>query len=269
MGDGFLDKVTAAVRAHGPLCVGIDPSGALLADWGLTDDPAGLRAFGDACVEAFTGAVAVVKPQVAFFERHGAAGLGTEDGDPDATGWPMPGTLAPVPWARRPTAQVQLQMRDVTKHEPLWWDPRVLLDSIVQRLRADGLHPVIACELEFYLVDPKSAQAPGEALVPAGTHGRPQRAVNLSVDAIEQDGELLDAMRAAGLAQRLPVANSLRRFCTARAISASSAGKSTAPGGSPNASACSIKPDASTRRRSLCSNWRSTREDRTTARNID
>ena len=37
MGDGFLDKVTAAVRAHGPLCVGIDPSGALLADWGLTD----------------------------------------------------------------------------------------------------------------------------------------------------------------------------------------------------------------------------------------
>jgi orotidine-5'-phosphate decarboxylase len=75
MGDGFLDKVTAAVRAHGPLCVGIDPSGALLADWGLTDDPAGLRAFGDACVEAFAGAVAVVKPQVAFFERHGAAGL--------------------------------------------------------------------------------------------------------------------------------------------------------------------------------------------------
>ncbi len=75
MGDGFLDKVTAAVRAHGPLCAGIDPSGALLADWGLTDDAAGLRAFCDVCVEAFAGAVAVVKPQVAFFERHGAAGL--------------------------------------------------------------------------------------------------------------------------------------------------------------------------------------------------
>src|SRR5208282_4584742 len=34
----------------------------------------------------------------------GAAGLGSEDGDPDATGWPMPGTLVPVPWTRRPTA---------------------------------------------------------------------------------------------------------------------------------------------------------------------
>jgi orotidine-5'-phosphate decarboxylase len=75
MGDGFLDRVTAAVRAHGPLCTGIDPSAALLADWGLTDDAAGLRAFCTICVEAFAGAVAVVKPQVAFFERHGAAGL--------------------------------------------------------------------------------------------------------------------------------------------------------------------------------------------------
>src|SRR6202034_1288145 len=27
------------------------------------------------CVEAFAGALAVIKPQVAFFERHGAAGL--------------------------------------------------------------------------------------------------------------------------------------------------------------------------------------------------
>ncbi len=75
MGDGFLDRVTAAVGARGPLCAGIDPSPRLLADWGLTDDVVGLRAFCRVCVEAFAGAVAVVKPQVAFFERHGAAGL--------------------------------------------------------------------------------------------------------------------------------------------------------------------------------------------------
>ena len=75
MGDGFLDRVTAAVAAHGPLCAGIDPSAALLADWGLSDDAEGLRTFCRVCVEAFAGAVAVVKPQVAFFERHGAAGL--------------------------------------------------------------------------------------------------------------------------------------------------------------------------------------------------
>jgi orotidine-5'-phosphate decarboxylase len=73
--DSFGDRVAAAVRATGPLCAGIDPSPELLKDWGLTDDAHGLRTFGATCVEAFAGEVGVVKPQVAFFERHGAAGM--------------------------------------------------------------------------------------------------------------------------------------------------------------------------------------------------
>jgi len=75
MADTFGDRVAAAVRATGPLCAGIDPSAELLKDWGLSDDADGLRTFGATCVEAFAGEVGVVKPQVAFFERHGAAGM--------------------------------------------------------------------------------------------------------------------------------------------------------------------------------------------------
>jgi len=75
MADTFGDRVAAAVRATGPLCAGIDPSAQLLEDWGLSDDARGLEEFCAVCVEAFAGTVAVVKPQVAFFERHGAAGL--------------------------------------------------------------------------------------------------------------------------------------------------------------------------------------------------
>jgi orotidine-5'-phosphate decarboxylase len=75
MAEGFADRVQAAVARTGPLCAGIDPSGQLLAQWGLRDDPDGLRAFCRTCVEAFAGVVGVVKPQVAFFERHGSAGL--------------------------------------------------------------------------------------------------------------------------------------------------------------------------------------------------
>ncbi len=59
----------------GPLCVGVDPSPALLGLFGLPDAPDGLRAFSEICLEALHGVVAVVKPQVAFFERHGAAGM--------------------------------------------------------------------------------------------------------------------------------------------------------------------------------------------------
>jgi len=71
----FAERVVDAVAAIGPLCAGLDPSTAVLDAWGLTDDPAGLRAFGALCVEALAGVVPVVKPQVAFFERHGAAGM--------------------------------------------------------------------------------------------------------------------------------------------------------------------------------------------------
>jgi orotidine-5'-phosphate decarboxylase len=63
------------VQRTGPLCAGLDPSGDVLGAWGLQDSAAGLDAFCEASVEALAGEVAVVKLQVAFFERHGAAGM--------------------------------------------------------------------------------------------------------------------------------------------------------------------------------------------------
>lgn len=71
----FGARLDAAVDRFGPLCAGIDPHPPLLAAWGLDDDADGLAAFADACVAAFAGHVATVKPQSAFFERHGAAGI--------------------------------------------------------------------------------------------------------------------------------------------------------------------------------------------------
>ena len=73
--ESFGDRVAAAVKSHGPLCAGIDPSRELLIGWGLADDADGLREFCRICVEGFAGTVGVIKPQVAFFERHGAAGM--------------------------------------------------------------------------------------------------------------------------------------------------------------------------------------------------
>jgi orotidine-5'-phosphate decarboxylase len=69
----FGSRLAAVTAERGPLCLGIDPHPELLTAWGLTTDADGLSAFSDVCVEAFAG-FAVVKPQVAFFESHGAAG---------------------------------------------------------------------------------------------------------------------------------------------------------------------------------------------------
>lgn len=66
-------RLTAAMRARGPLCLGIDPHPELLTAWGLPVDADGLARFSAICVAAYAG-FAVVKPQVAFFEAYGAAG---------------------------------------------------------------------------------------------------------------------------------------------------------------------------------------------------
>jgi len=71
----FGKRLDAAIRAKGPLCIGIDPHAALLAAWGLPDTAAGLERFALRCVEAFADETAVVKPQSAFFERFGSAGI--------------------------------------------------------------------------------------------------------------------------------------------------------------------------------------------------
>ncbi|GAA1830820.1 orotidine-5'-phosphate decarboxylase [Pseudonocardia ailaonensis] len=71
----FGERLVAAVGRFGPLCAGIDPHPSLLAEWGLTDDAEGLAGFCSAAVAALAGHVAVVKPQAAFFERHGSRGI--------------------------------------------------------------------------------------------------------------------------------------------------------------------------------------------------
>ncbi|MCC3768363.1 orotidine-5'-phosphate decarboxylase [Streptomyces sp. UNOC14_S4] len=71
----FGARLRRAMDERGPLCVGIDPHAALLADWGLTDDIAGLERFALTVVEALADRVAVLKPQSAFFERFGSRGI--------------------------------------------------------------------------------------------------------------------------------------------------------------------------------------------------
>ncbi len=71
----FGARLAEAMAALGPLCVGIDPHPSLLAAWGLPDDPDGLRRFALTTVEAVAGVVPATKPQAAFFERHGSAGV--------------------------------------------------------------------------------------------------------------------------------------------------------------------------------------------------
>lgn len=72
----FGARLAAVLRDRGPICLGIDPHAYLLSRWGLPDSAAGVREFGLRAVEAAADVIGIVKPQVAFFERHGSAGYG-------------------------------------------------------------------------------------------------------------------------------------------------------------------------------------------------
>ena len=71
----FGEKLRAAGERHGRLCVGIDPHKSLLESWGFENTIEGLAAFSTICVDAFAGHVALVKPQVAFYEAFGSDGF--------------------------------------------------------------------------------------------------------------------------------------------------------------------------------------------------
>jgi orotidine-5'-phosphate decarboxylase len=75
MGDSFAARFAAVRAAHGPLVLGADPHRQVLADWGLTDDADGLERFTDIVLGAAAGTVGLIKPQSAFYERHGWRGI--------------------------------------------------------------------------------------------------------------------------------------------------------------------------------------------------
>jgi orotidine-5'-phosphate decarboxylase len=80
--ESFATRFAAVRAAHGPLVFGLDPSGDLLDAWGVGDNADGLDRFADIVLEAVApdGAgspVGLVKPQSAFYERHGWRGIRT------------------------------------------------------------------------------------------------------------------------------------------------------------------------------------------------
>ena len=75
MAETFGVRLHDRIRELGPLCVGIDPSRELLSRWDRPDTSESLEFFAMTVLEAVTGVVAAIKPQVAFFERLGSSGF--------------------------------------------------------------------------------------------------------------------------------------------------------------------------------------------------
>ncbi|WP_151669908.1 glutamine synthetase family protein [Nitrincola schmidtii] len=84
------------------------------------------------------------------------SGLVWDVGDVDCMAFPLSGSLVHLPWRQIPTAAVQVSMHPEKGLPAAVADPRHLLIRMIDKLNAQGYYPVMACELEFYLLDPKT-----------------------------------------------------------------------------------------------------------------
>ncbi len=71
----YWRRLKATTAERGNLCVGIDPHPSVLRAWGEPTDPHGLERCARGLIAATADLVAVYKPQSAFFETYGSAGI--------------------------------------------------------------------------------------------------------------------------------------------------------------------------------------------------
>jgi len=139
---------------------------------------------------------------------------GAHDGDPDVKSVAVAGSLAPVPWASLPTAQCLLELTEFDG-TPYFLDPRNVLRRALEPLLEMGLKPVMAMELEFYLIEHD-----GESFMP--------RLPKLPGSDLSQDGIQFASFE--DLDDVEPFLVDLDTFCTAQNIPAGAALSEYSPG---------------------------------------
>ncbi|MEM6974627.1 MAG: glutamine synthetase family protein [Pseudomonadota bacterium] len=135
------------------------------------------------------------------------AAIALERGDPDGIMVPITESIAPMLWTERPTLQVQCMLAepDGTIAEI---DPRGVLMRVVDRAAAMGLTPVMALELEFYLIDAEKPLPPKNPQ--AG--GRLRRAQVYDLEVMRAFAPVIDGISAAARALGAPADTAICEF---------------------------------------------------------
>jgi len=131
-------------------------------------------------------------------------GRGFGDGDPDGTAWPLPGTICRV-WGEGPSrAQIFTTMRN-DDGSATAGEPRAALDCALDRFRELKLTPVVALELEFYLIDRErdAKGAPQPPLNPRSGARERDNAV-YSIDDLDRYRAFHAALNEAAAVQNVP-----------------------------------------------------------------
>lgn len=140
-------------------------------------------------------------------------GHGFSDGDPDGMARPLSGTFSVVPWSGGRHAQVLCEMTSAADLQPFWYEPRRILRQVTDRFAETGLTPVLALELEFYLID--LARDDGDAPLPAAsplTGRRERQGQVLSLAKLDEYAGVISAIQSACAAQNIPATTVISEY---------------------------------------------------------
>lgn len=139
-------------------------------------------------------------------------GYGSRDGDPDKTIRPVPASVAAIPWLDSATGQTLASYWELDG-SPCLHDPRQILRRVTDKLGALGLHPVIALELEFYLLDADTGPVPRPRLPVVPGTGLSQEGMQYGMleDLWDADS-FLDKVHDAAVIQGIPVTTALSEY---------------------------------------------------------
>lgn len=138
-------------------------------------------------------------------------GLGLSSGDGDRVCHPIPGTLAPSPWLREGRQAQLLMTMSELDGSPFFADPRQVLSRVLARFQHAGLTPVVAVEMEFYLVD-RARDALGMVQPPLspGSGERATQSQLYSISELDEYADFLEAIQHAADIQGLPLDTALK-----------------------------------------------------------
>ncbi|MGO4194924.1 glutamine synthetase family protein [Rhizobium sp. YAF28] len=139
-------------------------------------------------------------------------GLSLTIGDPDGNVIPDKRSLTPMPWAPEGSMQVLAMMHEFDGSRS-FMDPRSILASVLERYAERGLTPVVATELEFYVVE-ENWRETGIPSPPASLtyRGNPNGFQLYDMSAVDALDDYLQTLRAYAKAMNLPAEATTAEF---------------------------------------------------------
>ena len=131
-------------------------------------------------------------------------GLGIVQGDGDSTCVPIPKTLSTTPWHKQTMGQLLLTMVD-DNNQPVFANPRHVLNQVIDRFKGLQLTPVIAVELEFYLLDARRDRNKRPQPPISKTTGKRENNTQVyAINDLDDYGDFLSGVSAAAQEQGIP-----------------------------------------------------------------